>query len=92
MAIASVNPANGEILKTFEPLADRELACKLDLAAAAFSTYRKSSFAYRAERMLKAAEILEAERECWGRLMSLEMGKPIQAAIDEAVKSAWACR
>jgi succinate-semialdehyde dehydrogenase/glutarate-semialdehyde dehydrogenase len=92
MAITSVNPANGEILKTFEPLADWELVCKLDLAAAAFSTYRKTSFAYRAERMLKAAEILEAEKECLGRLMSLEMGKPIQAAIDEAVKSAWACR
>jgi succinate-semialdehyde dehydrogenase / glutarate-semialdehyde dehydrogenase len=92
MAIASVNPATGEVLKTFEPLTDRELAKKLDLAAAAFSIYRETSFAYRVERMLKAAEILEAEKESLGRLMCLEMGKPIQAAIDEVVKSAWACR
>jgi succinate-semialdehyde dehydrogenase / glutarate-semialdehyde dehydrogenase len=92
MAIASVNPATGEVLKTFEPLTDRELAKKLDLAAAAFATHRNTSFAYRAERMLKAAEILEREKERFGRLMSLEMGKPIQSAIDEAVKSAWACR
>jgi succinate-semialdehyde dehydrogenase / glutarate-semialdehyde dehydrogenase len=92
MAITSVNPATGDVLKTFEPLTDRELATKLDLAAATFAAHRNTSFAYRAERMLKAAEILEREKESFGRLMSLEMGKPIQSAIDEAVKSAWACR
>jgi succinate-semialdehyde dehydrogenase/glutarate-semialdehyde dehydrogenase len=92
MAIASVNPATGEVLKTFDPLTDGELAKKLDLAAAAFAVHRNTSFAYRAERMLRAAEILEREKESFGRLMSLEMGKPIQSAIDEAVKSAWACR
>ena len=42
--------------------------------------------------MLRAAGFLESEKESLGRLMSLEMGKPIQAAIDEAVKSASACR
>ena len=92
MAIASVNPATGEVLKTFAPLTDSELATKLDLAAATFAAHRNTSFAYRAERMLKAAEIFEREKESFGRLMSLEMGKPIQSAIDEAVKSAWACR
>ena len=92
MAIASVNPANGEVLKTFAAISDEELAKKLDLAAATFKTYRQTSYAYRAERMLRAAEILENERESLGRLMTLEMGKPIQAAIDEAVKSASACR
>jgi succinate-semialdehyde dehydrogenase / glutarate-semialdehyde dehydrogenase len=92
MGIASINPATGEVMKTFEPLTDKELAIKLDKAAAAFVLHRETSFAYRAERMIKAAEILEAEKDQFGRLMSLEMGKPIQAAIDEAVKSAWACR
>jgi succinate-semialdehyde dehydrogenase/glutarate-semialdehyde dehydrogenase len=92
MAIASVNPATGEILKTFDELSAEQLAARLDLAAAAFAEHRNTSFTYRAERMLKAAEIFEAEKETFGRLMSLEMGKPIQAAIDEAVKSASACR
>ncbi|WP_263366524.1 NAD-dependent succinate-semialdehyde dehydrogenase [Edaphobacter bradus] len=92
MAIASVNPATGEVLKTYESLTDEELEAKLELAARTFVTYRNTSFAYRAERMLKAAEILEQEKESLGRMMSLEMGKPIQSAIDEAVKSAWACR
>jgi succinate-semialdehyde dehydrogenase / glutarate-semialdehyde dehydrogenase len=92
MGIASINPATGEVMKTFDPLTDKELATKLDKAAAAFVLHRETSFAYRAERMIKAAEILEDEKEKFGHLMTLEMGKPIQAAIDEAVKSAWACR
>jgi succinate-semialdehyde dehydrogenase/glutarate-semialdehyde dehydrogenase len=92
MAITSVNPATGEVLKTFQELSAEELAAKLGLAAKAFAEHRNTSFAYRAERMLKAAEIFEAEKEAFGRLMSLEMGKPIQSAIDEAVKSASACR
>jgi succinate-semialdehyde dehydrogenase/glutarate-semialdehyde dehydrogenase len=92
MAIESVNPATGELLKSFRPLSDAELATKLDLAAEAFAAHRNTTFSYRAERMLKAAEILDQEKECIGHLMTLEMGKPIQSAIDEVVKSAWACR
>jgi succinate-semialdehyde dehydrogenase / glutarate-semialdehyde dehydrogenase len=79
-------------LKTFEPLTDEAVSAKLALAAQCFASYRKTSFAYRTERMLRAAQILEQEKEAFGRMMSLEMGKPIQSAIDEAVKCAWACR
>src|SRR2546422_10932117 len=42
--------------------------------------------------MLEAAEILETEKETFGRLMVTEMGKPLQAAIEEAAKCALGCR
>jgi len=42
--------------------------------------------------MNKAASLLEAESRELGRLMTLEMGKPIGAAIEEAKKCATACR
>ena len=42
--------------------------------------------------MQKAATILDAECRELGRLMTLEMGKPIGAAIAEAEKCATACR
>ena len=92
MAIATINPATGELLKIFEPLSDTQIDEKLQRAADAFSKYRKVSFADRARMMVQAAEILENEKETFGRLMTTEMGKPIRAAVDEAGKCAWACR
>ena len=92
MAIASINPATGEVLKTFEPLSDSQIEEKLQLASSAFSTYRKSSFAERAKWMNKAADILEAEKETFARMMTTEMGKTFKSAVEEAVKCAWVCR
>ena len=92
MAISSVNPATGELLKTFEALSGSQLEEKLRLAASAFTKHKKLSFAERARMMNKAADILENEKSELGRLMTLEMGKTLQSAIDEAVKCAWACR
>jgi succinate-semialdehyde dehydrogenase/glutarate-semialdehyde dehydrogenase len=92
MAIASINPASGQLLRTFEPLSDAQVDEKLQRAADAFSRYRTVSFADRARMTLKAAEILEREKEALGRLMTTEMGKPLRAAVDEAAKCASACR
>lgn len=92
MAIATINPATGEVIKTFQPLSQAEIDAKLQLAVTAFQQQRKTPFAERAKRMLKAAEILEREKENFGRLMTLEMGKPYKAAVAEAAKCVTACR
>jgi succinate-semialdehyde dehydrogenase/glutarate-semialdehyde dehydrogenase len=92
MAIATTNPATGEVLKTFEPLTAAQIEQKLALATSAFQSYRHTSFADRASKLLRAAEILEKEKDECGRLMTLEMGKPVKAAIAEAAKCASGCR
>jgi succinate-semialdehyde dehydrogenase / glutarate-semialdehyde dehydrogenase len=92
MAIASINPATGEVLKTFEPLSAAEIEKKIQLAATTFQSYRLTSFAERSAKLLRAAEILEKEKDECGRLMTLEMGKPIKAAVGEAAKCAVGCR
>jgi succinate-semialdehyde dehydrogenase / glutarate-semialdehyde dehydrogenase len=92
MAIATINPATGEVLKTFEPLSDAAIEKKLEKAAEAFAKYRKTSFQERAQRMSKAAEILEHEKDTFARMMTTEMGKTFRSAVEEAVKCAWACR
>src|SRR5271163_424376 len=92
MAIATTNPATGEILTTFEPLSAAQIEEKLQLAASAFKTHRWTSFAERAAKMMRAADILEKEKDECAHLMTLEMGKPLKAAVAEAVKSASGCR
>jgi succinate-semialdehyde dehydrogenase / glutarate-semialdehyde dehydrogenase len=91
MAIATINPATGEVIKTFQPLSDAEIEAKLQLAVTAFQE-RHAPFSLRAQRMLRAAEILDHEKEDFGRLMTLEMGKPCKAAVAEAAKCVTACR
>jgi succinate-semialdehyde dehydrogenase/glutarate-semialdehyde dehydrogenase len=92
MAIATLNPFTGETVRTFEPLSHDNLEAKLRMAAQGFERHRRTSYADRAACLTRAAEILEGEQREFGRLMTLEMGKPIKAAREEAAKCAWACR
>ena len=92
MAIASINPATGEVVKTFEPLAAAQIEQKLQLAASAFRKHRQTKFSERSSKMMKAAEILEKEKDECARLMTLEMGKPLKAAVAEVLKCAGGCR
>jgi succinate-semialdehyde dehydrogenase / glutarate-semialdehyde dehydrogenase len=92
MAIASINPATGEVLRRFEELSDAQVEQKIALATATFAQYRKTSYSERAAKMLRAAEILEKEKDAFGRTMTLEMGKTLRSAVAEAAKCATACR
>ena len=92
MAIATINPATGELMKSFEALTDAQIEKKIQLATDTFQSYKSIPFAKRAEMMLRAADILEKEKEAFGRVMTLEMGKPIRAAVEEAAKCATGCR
>lgn len=92
MAIASINPATGETIKTFEPLTDSEIQAKLEKAKQAFEKYRRIPMPQRAEWMSAAANILEENKERYAKIMTLEMGKTYKSAIAEVQKSAWGCR
>ena len=92
MAIQTVNPATGEIVQTFDELDDAGIEAVLARAADVFERHRRLSLAERAERMNKAADILEQDQDRWGAMMTEEMGKPLKAAVAEAVKCAWVCR
>ena len=92
MAIASVNPTTGELLKNFEALTAPEIEAKLQLAWEAFAQHRKTSFSDRAQKLQRAAAILDEEAERFGRIMTLEMGKTVKSAMAEAQKCALGCR
>jgi len=92
MAIATINPATGQVVRTFESLTDAQIEERVERAARTFVGYRTVPFGERARKMHKVAGILEDDKEALGRLMTLEMGKPLKAAVAEAAKCATACR
>ena len=92
MPIATINPATGEVVKTFQPLSDAETEKKIALAVATFKAEHKTSYATRSQRMRKAADILERDKDKFAHLMTLEMGKTYKSAVAEAVKCTTACR
>ncbi len=92
MAIATINPATGETLRQFEPLSAAEIEQALAIAQHTYTEYRHTSLAQRASWMQAASNVLLTNKDAYGRLMTIEMGKPIQAAIAEVEKSALVCR
>jgi len=92
MPIATVNPANGETLKTYEALGGEEIERRLATAESAFRSYRTTPFAERARLLHKAADLLEEDQQNIGRVMTTEMGKPVKQARAEAAKCAKAMR
>ena len=92
MAIASINPATGQTIRSFSPHDDAEVERRVALAARRFPLWRKTPFAERAKVLLAAADRLERQKQELGKVMTLEMGKPVGAAVGEAEKCAWVCR
>src|SRR5437773_1207582 len=92
MAIASINPATGELIKRFDAHTDAEIECALDRAVSAFEKHRRGSFAERAAKLQDAAEILEKDRERFARIITAEMGKLLPGSIEEIEKCARCCR
>ncbi|MFF9773804.1 NADP-dependent succinic semialdehyde dehydrogenase [Streptomyces sp. NPDC013978] len=92
MPIATVNPANGETLKTYDALGEEEIEHRLATADATFRTYRTTSFAERARLLRRAADLLDEDTEDVARTMTTEMGKPVKQARAEAAKCAKAMR
>src|SRR5579883_363165 len=90
--IASVNPATTEVVQHFNPHSSAEIQRKLTMAEETFRSYRKTPLAQRAHFLDRAAEVLEQEKSVFARTMTLEMGKPIKAAVQEVEKCAAACR
>lgn len=91
MSIITINPATGELLAEYPVHSQSEIESKLENAYLRFNNWRRTSFSHRSKLMQNAADILRANKEFYGRLMALEMGKPLAQGIAEAEKCAWVC-
>jgi len=92
VAIATINPATGETVKTFDEMSEADVERCLAAAATAHASYRLTSFAGRSGWMAAAAGILDDEQDQIAAMMTIEMGKTLAAARQEVAKCANACR
>ena len=88
MAIAVVNPATGETVEEFTEHTAQEVEERVAKAQAAFEALQDTSYSQRAQWMKKAADIIESEVDQLGKMLVVEMGKPIAQAEAEVLKCA----
>lgn len=88
MAISTVNPTTGVTEQVFEAHSAEEVERRIAHTDEAAKILRGTSYAQRADWMKATAQLLEAEAEELGRLITLEMGKPIAQSVAEVRKSA----
>ncbi len=92
MVIKSINPTTEETLQTFDEHSDAYVQDSIERSVQAFTHQKAQTFAQRAAKMNKVADILEKNSDEYAELMALEMGKPVAQAKAEAEKCAWVCR
>jgi succinate-semialdehyde dehydrogenase / glutarate-semialdehyde dehydrogenase len=92
VAIATVNPATGETLRTFDEMSDPDVDLRLTAAAQTHASYRLTTFEERSAWMRATADILDAEQQQVAAMMTTEMGKTLASARQEVAKCALACR
>jgi succinate-semialdehyde dehydrogenase / glutarate-semialdehyde dehydrogenase len=87
----SINPANLQVVKTYNSMLPSEVNNIIDLTQNTFESWKEISFSQRSKLMMNAAEVLRRKKEDYSRLMTLEMGKPIAQSRAEVGKCAWVC-
>ena len=87
MPYQSINPATGDLLKTFSEMTDAQLEAKMAAAAACFATWRHKTYAERTKIVTKVAALMLEEQESLARTMTQEMGKRIADARGEVAFS-----
>ena len=92
MPFISTNPATEQVIAEYPSHSPKDVDQALETASRAYASWKKASFAERAESMNRAAELLESEIPVVAELMTSEMGKTFAAAKGEAMKCAMTMR
>lgn len=92
MSFESRNPATGEVLETYPSDDTAAIEARLAASWTAWQHWSATPLETRTAFLVRLAELLEERAEQYGRLITLEMGKPIGEAIGEVKKAAMGAR
>jgi len=89
MAYQSINPYDGQLVKSFDDITDAQLEHELASASQCFDKdWRHRSFAERKAVVARAAALMRERAQALAELITLEMGKLIQQSLGEVALSA----
>ena len=91
MSIQSINPVNGNLIKTYPEDAEKKIIRKIKDSYSAWLIWKESSFNERSSLLKKTAKILRERSEELSSLMAREMGKPVREGAGEIEKCALLC-
>jgi succinate-semialdehyde dehydrogenase/glutarate-semialdehyde dehydrogenase len=91
VAIQSINPATGDVIKSYDDMSQEAINEAISKSHDAFLGWRRTTFSKRAEHMRQAAALLRERANPLAKLMAEEMGKPIKDGRAEAEKCGWVC-
>lgn len=86
--IEVINPANGEVVGTVPNGGREEAKMAIDAAYEAFTSWSKTTAYERSAYLRKLNDLIIANQEELGKIMTLEMGKPITQSVGEALYAA----
>ena len=91
MKINSINPFNGEVIKSYQTHTPEEVINIISASQEAWESWRLRTFEERSICVKKAAILLRERKAELAELMALEMGKPLKGGVAEIEKCADAC-
>ncbi len=91
MSIKSINPATGLTEKEFTEYNPIQVTEIINNTYNQWLRWKNVSYNDRGCLLKKAASILIEKKECYGKILVSEMGKPIKQAVAEVEKCAWVC-
>lgn len=87
----TINPATEEVLKTYHFHSDFRIQEIINDLHQNWKACRFQPIQERSNKLIKLASLLRKQKEQLGRIITLEMGKPISQSIAEVEKCAWVC-
>jgi len=89
--IKSINPYNQELIETYTLETEAQVFSKLKMADKAFNDWKNEDIEHRTQLLINVGNILEERLEPLSKLITLEMGKPIQESRAEINKCIFLC-
>lgn len=87
----TINPATGEPIAEYTYATQEEISTQLEATYRAWKKWKTTFYPQRAEKLLTLAKLLIEQKTSLGRLITHEMGKPVNESISEIEKCAWVC-